>query len=544
MAILPGDYLPWQPTGVDGRGPTVAAAARTDGATQPTRLSSHRDGLRLRPQQVDLGGCAFRQRDSDRAGTLKAALSAFFAANQPQVYFVYGLVFFVLGLSILVQSRSHSRLSLARRLEWLAAFGLIHGAHEWGDLFMPIQATQVTPATADVLVVLHQLLLAASFVCLYQFAVTLLRPLPNGWAWLRWLPVSSVALWLGLTAAIREPGGGVAGWALGANIAARYAIGLPSALLAGLALTRRARRLVAPLDDPSTRAVLERMGLVMLAYAAASGLIVPPGPFSPADRINSRVIEAALGVPIPVYRSLIGLALVLSVRRTLDLFDFELGRNLGAAEEALVLEAERARIGRDLHDRTLQSVYAAGLVLTAAREAHHRSGADGIAENLDQALFALDRAIEDIRAHISELGSPPTVAGLAEGLQERVRASAVEAVATAEVRVDVPAGLRLDPRTVGHVLAIVSEALSNVARHSLAARVSLTACVEEGRLRLSVEDDGRGLPVDYVSGYGLRNMHDRARLLNGHLQINTAPGQGTRLLLTVPLAGLEARDPS
>ena len=67
-------------------------------------------------------------------------LRTLFENNRDLILFVYGMIFFTLGLMIALQSRRYSRLDLARSLKWLAAFGLIHGLHEWGDLFIPIQA--------------------------------------------------------------------------------------------------------------------------------------------------------------------------------------------------------------------------------------------------------------------------------------------------------------------------------------------------------------------------------------------------------------------
>lgn len=84
------------------------------------------------------------------------------------------------------------------------------------------------------------------------------------------------------------------------------------------------------------------------------------------------------------------------------------------------------------------------------------------------------------------------------------------------------------------MLAIAGEALSNVARHAGARRVQLIARAATGQLSLTITDDGGGIPADYVPGYGLRNMHERARLLGGELRIESVPGRGTSLQLAVP----------
>jgi signal transduction histidine kinase len=465
---------------------------------------------------------------------MRDTLAYFFALNKPAVYFAYGLVFFVLGLALLLQSRSHSRLSLARRLKWLALFGMIHGLHEWGDLFIPIQSAYLRPHVYDFLLVTHQVLLIVSFACLFQFAVGLVRPLPVGWAWVRWLPLASVVLWVAAVTLVAEPAS-MLDWAATSSVAARYVAGFPAALLGGVALIRRAPQLVAPLDDATTVGLVRIMGITILAYSVAAGLVVPRAAFYPADTLNTTVIEDALGVPVPVFRSLIALVLVVAVVRMLDVFNIELDRTLSAVEEAQVLGAERARLGRDLHDRTLQSVYAAGLVLATCLEIQRRQGHTDAAEGIAQAVLALDRAVEDLRSHIAELQSPPAGVSLDEGLRDRIHGSAVEAMAAMTVDVGLPDGVRLAPRRMGHVLAITSEALSNVARHSGAQHVTLTAHVEGKDLHLAIVDDGRGLPVDYVSGYGIENMRERARLLSGDLRIHTVPKQGTTLHLLVPL---------
>src|SRR5512134_1394265 len=99
-----------------------------------------------------------------------------FAANQIIILSVYGQVFFVLALAIALQSWRHSRLALARSLQWLAAFGLTHALYEWGDVFIPLQGQYLPGPLIDFLRSVQSVLLAVSFACLFQFGVETLRP--------------------------------------------------------------------------------------------------------------------------------------------------------------------------------------------------------------------------------------------------------------------------------------------------------------------------------------------------------------------------------
>jgi hypothetical protein len=118
----------------------------------------------------------------------------FFAVNHDIIYFIYGLMFFILGLAIALQSRHSSRLDLARNLSWLSAFGFLHAFNEWGDLFIPIQAGYLSPGLIPVLHYFHLLLLVTSFACLFEFGASLLESLKHR-SWLRIFPAVILAAW-------------------------------------------------------------------------------------------------------------------------------------------------------------------------------------------------------------------------------------------------------------------------------------------------------------------------------------------------------------
>ena len=464
-----------------------------------------------------------------------SGLKEFFVINRPLVFFVYGLVFFVLGLAITLQSRRHSRLTLARRLHWLALFGFVHSLNEWGDVFIPIQATYLPLPFINLLKAIQIGLLSLSFACLFQFGVDLLRPMPGRWAWLRWLPAGLLLLW-SLAALVWLTAGRVSleQWYLLSTIWTRYLIGFPGAVLAAYGLHRHAAQLIAPFHEPRILQMLRLAGLALAGYAVISGLVVRPGPYFPANWLNTDLLESWFGIPVPVFRSLLGVILTGAIIRTLEIFDLEIDRKLSAMEEIQILATERERLGRDLHDHTLQSVYAAGLMLNAARHAPCLVEDGTAADNLAQAALTLDQAVSDIRQHIADLRTQPTSVSLAEGLTGLLHDSALASMVQIDLKLDLPEDRRLATSQVRHLLAIAGEALSNVARHAHARQVQLLVQLAGDTLSLSITDDGQGVPADFVAGYGLRNIRDRVRLLDGKLEINSHPGCGTRVQLTIP----------
>lgn len=464
---------------------------------------------------------------------MREALQAFFVTNRIIVYSVYGQVFFTMGVILAIQSLRHSRLRLAQALPWLALFGLLHGFHEWGDVFIPIQATYLPEFLVKLLHIAQAFLLALSFFCLFQFGIGTLNPLPPGWRWSFWIPTAVFVLWLlgpfylGL-AMIPE----IADWHAMASALARYTLGLPGGLIAAYGLRVHAHRHIAPLDLPHIIRTLRIAGLAMSGYGIAGGLVGPAVPFFPGNFLNEAVVFQAIGIPMPVWRSLLGLILLVALLQSLEIFQVEIDRRVEEMERANILALERERIGRELHDRILQQIYAAALLTEALRE--QCGSQSSIGQVMDQILLALHRAIEDVRLYISTLQGVSRPGRLRSLLEEIAQDPRFRSMIDIEVHVDVP-DLPLEPEQVAHLAAIMSEAFSNVIRHARVRRVKLEARMEDDRLRIGVCDAGVGMSPDHPMGLGLRTMHERARLLGGTLRIESKPGQGTSVWLELPV---------
>ncbi len=461
----------------------------------------------------------------------------FVQLNRELIYFGYGLVFFVLGLSIALRSRQSSRLDLARSLTWLSAFGFTHGFHEWGDLFIPIQAVYLPAGTVEFLHRIHLLLLAVSFTLLFQFGVSLLHPLGRA-RWGNAVATPLLAVWIFVVyfpLASLIPNFMV--WHDTANALARYFIGFPAAIIAGYGLRQYTLKRIAPLNVPHIVRTLQFAGLMFGLYAFFAGLIPPPAPFFPADHLNSVAFESVMAVPPPVFRSIVGLGLALAIIRALEVFDLETARLIEGMEEQQILVAERERLGRELHDGAIQKVYTAGLLVQSAQKLVQPEGTDidVLGNRLEKAVNVLGDAIVDLRRSLGDL--TPTTSGepLALALRQLVEDPRFHSLVDIHLDIDLPAGEIIPAPRTGHVLAITNEALSNVVRHSHAHHVNISARTIDGRFELKIEDDGISLPRHYQPGFGLRNMRDRARLLGGELEVTNLPGKGTLVSLNIPL---------
>ncbi|MFF7278124.1 GAF domain-containing protein [Streptomyces griseorubiginosus] len=212
----------------------------------------------------------------------------------------------------------------------------------------------------------------------------------------------------------------------------------------------------------------------------------------------------------------------------------ELAERRADAEQIAVLQ-DRDRIARDLHDLAIQRLFATGMTLqSAGRLIEHAEASERVARAVDD----LDETIKIIRSTIFGLRSREGGAG--KGL----RARAVRAVGEAAGVLGFPPSIRMEglidtdvPAEIADdVIAVLSEALTNIARHARAGRADVVLETDGREVRLTVSDDGVGIP-DGGRRSGLRNMADRAEQSGGELTVNRPDTGGTTLVWRVPVRG-------
>jgi signal transduction histidine kinase len=207
---------------------------------------------------------------------------------------------------------------------------------------------------------------------------------------------------------------------------------------------------------------------------------------------------------------------------------------LHAQVRGLAVVEERDRISRDLHDGIIQSLYAVSLSLEDVPEMPQGEAE----ERVDRAIDAIHGAIRDIRLFIHGLSGEATdgrdVAGGLVALANEARHSALIEV---DVEIDRASAPSVTEAQGAQLLQLVREALSNAIRHARASRIVVRLTAAGDRSRIEVGDDGVGFdPGRAAAGHhrGLLNMRARAGAAGGDMWIESRPGSGTRVIVTLP----------
>lgn len=308
-------------------------------------------------------------------------MADFFERNLVVVYFFYGLAFFSMGLSIWLASARFrtSELRLAGPLLFLAGFGVVHGLQEWHEMFYVLEVRGGSNIPGWLLLpevrVLH---LVLSFGLLVYFGIRLLfanRNSAHGNRYALLGVVAFVGLWV-LSVAVT--------WLLdrperlpmldAADVLARYALGIPGALIAAWAIW---------LEQGSfKRRGMEGFGRALLWAAVALGLyglsqvFTAPSFLFPSTVLNSKLFIDIFGLPIQVVRAALATLMALSIIRALNVFEIETQQRLAAAQaarddaqrEALRVQRQ-ARVQTEQLNRELQTaVQDLALLFTISRQ--------------------------------------------------------------------------------------------------------------------------------------------------------------------------------
>lgn len=193
---------------------------------------------------------------------------------------------------------------------------------------------------------------------------------------------------------------------------------------------------------------------------------------------------------------------------------------------------DRERIGRDLHDRVVQRLFALGMGLQATKSL---PDLDLVRDRVDRAIDDVDSTINEIRTTIFELGDSSIGGGLHQGVVALANELTPSLGARSEVSFVGTVDNSVPQHVADHLLAVVRESLTNSAKHSRANRFVVTLSVGDEAV-LEVIDDGVGIDLSTQGkGLGLTNLRNRAEKLGGTFEVQSGAGGGTRVTWSVPL---------
>ncbi|NUR09185.1 MAG: GAF domain-containing sensor histidine kinase [Nocardioidaceae bacterium] len=202
----------------------------------------------------------------------------------------------------------------------------------------------------------------------------------------------------------------------------------------------------------------------------------------------------------------------------------------GEDRQRLAVFEDRDRIGRDLHDLVIQRLFAVGLSLD---NSSRMVTSPEVRRRLGAAVDDIDETIKEIRRSIFALSVDEHSSDLRAAVQDLVDRAAKVLGFRPTLRLEGPVDSAVPATVAPHLLAVLGEAMTNVARHAEASATSVNLSAAGGEVVLTVADDGVGL-ADGAPESGLRNMRDRAEQLGGRCGTSSAPGQGTVLTWRVP----------
>ncbi len=432
--------------------------------------------------------------------------------------FLHGLMFFTLSLTIFfLQSRSQ-RVLLARRVHWLGGVAICEAIVAWNNLFAGL-----TPPVALLPAFFGPLILGIGYSLLLALGIQAFLPeetaQTHGQRWLAgligaWviLDVSAFLIFPAQRATVTQI----------AEILAHGLLGFPGGLLAAIGLRRQSRQMLKATLRKRVRPYLQLVEITTGIFGVLQVLYLP--------------IQVSGMLPglVEWLWALMGAGLTYSILRALNTVQLEIERWIEGVERLQALAADRERIGRDLHDGIIQSIYAAGLLLESVQPIIPLDPLRAQAQ-LGRVMDNLNETIQDIRRYIFDLRSDMPDEDLPSGIKRLLRDFHINTLLETEFEITGAPVEILSAERRRHIFQIVRETLANTARHARARWVKIHLHYDEHALDLTISDDGIGMETLQISkGYGLRNIRERVRLLDGTLRIESAPNEGVTFHLTVP----------
>ena len=476
------------------------------------------------------------------------------------IYFFYGLAFFSMGLAIIIEGNRSADERLRLSLRPLAAFGFIHGIHEWMDMF---EHSGMNLRSDDWWLIWNGIkigLLAFSFISLAGFGFSLLNPNLNIRRLALLAPLALTGIWgFFIFFLSHQYSLSYSNYSI-VDVWTRYSLGIPAAITASVGMVVQQRTF-----RKAGMAKFGRDALVASVAFAWYGIIgqifTKPSRLWPSTIVNSELFLFWFNFPIQLLRTILAIIVSISVIRFMQAFETETQHQIESLQEMRMREAERRealrvelfkrviaaqeaerqRIARELHDETGQTLTAIGLGLRGITSVFSKDPdkalvnlgklEDLTAESIDE----LQRMISNLRpAHLDDLGLASAIRWYVGKIQKQFALKFIFNVIGKEFSMP-------DPLSTA-IYRMTQESITNIIKHASASNVIIELRYEEDQISLFVSDDGKGMKIDTKrDSWGLLGMRDRTALFGGGFVLDSTPGNGVQIRVTIPFDGNEIK---
>ena len=461
-----------------------------------------------------------------------------------------------MGVAILMELGHCTDSRLRRALRPLAAFGIIHGMHEWSEMYKIIYTTYLGGEVGFLWEGLDLALLAFSFLSLAASGAFLLTQDESKQRYTLLLPLIMAAIWAFGLLILKGRYPSEIIFDVG-DVWTRYTLAIPSAILVAIGLISQQREFRREGLGSFGRDCLWA-AVAFLWYGLIGQVFTRPSPLPLSNVVNSELFFDWFGFPVQLLRAIAAVFIAIFIVRFLRSIEYEIRLKLNTLQETQIRESrqreemrgdmlrrivaaqetERKRIARELHDATGQSLTAIGLglrsVSSAISEDEERAERNLVQLQTltDESLTELQRLIADLRpSHLDDLGLPAALRWYGGELETRVPLG---------VHVDVngcPNNISSETKTA--IFRIVQEALTNVIKHANAEHAYVKVFCNNDLVTVEVIDDGDGFDPSKMfnpqrPAWGLIGMKERASLLDGSFNIVSDSGSGTKVVVEIP----------
>lgn len=456
--------------------------------------------------------------------------------EQVILFIIYGFVFVLMGLTaFLYRDDSMKFLPLAQSLHHLGFFGVLHGLAEWNTMLIMLD---FFGADSDLVFHINQGVKILSFLGLWRFGATMLPKTWKPYSLINKIPFLIVALWiLGRIYFYQE---GLLEEAIKFDaFFMRYLMVFPGALISAFALYLRGKERKE--KYPHIGKKYYQFALTLLLYGFFDGICVPQMSFFPANVINNNIFTKLFGIPPQITKILVGLLISYYLMNLLNTFREERSIRLKSIQRKRAADAERRKIGIEIHDSVIQQIYAINLrveyLSQLAKKNKDENYQKGLAEVSKELSQTTKRMRKFIVSHEPESGFTQDLIQDIEQLLfifNEYQEPHIHFIA--QISEDAPLEF---PYKVFTVYYIVQEAVRNLIQHAHASSASMKMEMNRDALRLDIVDNGIGIPdnIEKEEGHiGIEAMKKRAGEIGADLEI-IGNKKGSKVSLQVPLGG-------